>query len=227
MLDIQERCVFMLSFAVHPERSFLNRSFLRVRNLLCLQMVICSHHFVAHSPAQVPPGVPGQPFRELLHRSGEHPLSLRVSFDEDGVVNHPIFQLLISHCMRWRTVVMELEVSDFQALTQFIRRRLSSLYSLKLVVPMPRDGHYVLEPFSIAPMLREVEIDCPRIAFSSLEAVDQIHGALYGSYQRHTGSQCIFRGELLLLLHAGHHCYPRAPRTNDPHQDHNLTSHFL
>jgi hypothetical protein len=101
--------------------------------------------------------------RELLHRSGEHPLSLHVSSDEVGIVNHPIFQLLITHCMRWRTVVMELEVRDFQALTQFIRRRLSSLYSLKLVVRMPHDGDYVLEPFSIAPMLREVEIDCPRI----------------------------------------------------------------
>lgn len=101
--------------------------------------------------------------RELLHRSGEHPLSLHVSSDEDGVVNHPIFQLLITHCMRWRTVVMELEVKDFQALTQFIRRRLSSLYSLKLAVRMPHVGDYVLEPFSIAPMLREVEIDCPRI----------------------------------------------------------------
>ena len=101
--------------------------------------------------------------RELLHRSGEHPLSLHISSDEGGIVNHPIFQLLITHCMRWRTVVMELEVSDFQALTQFIRRRLSSLYSLKLAVRMPHDGDYVLEPFSIAPMLREVEIDCPRI----------------------------------------------------------------
>ena len=101
--------------------------------------------------------------RELLHRSGEHPLSLHVSSDEDGVVNHPIFQLLITHCMRWRIIVMELGVSDFQALTKFIRRRLSSLYSLKLAVRTPHEGDYVLEPFSIAPTLREVEIDCPRI----------------------------------------------------------------
>ena len=77
--------------------------------------------------------------RELLHRSGEHPLSLHISSGEDGV-NHPIFQLLITHCMRWRIIVMELGVSDLQALTKFIRRRLSSLYSLKLAVRMPHDG---------------------------------------------------------------------------------------
>jgi len=100
--------------------------------------------------------------RKLLDRSGEHPLSLHVSSNEVGIINHPIFQLLITHCMRWRTLVMELEVSDFQALTQFIRRRLSSLYSLKLSIRMSHDGDYVLKPFSIAPMLREVEIDCPQ-----------------------------------------------------------------
>lgn len=99
--------------------------------------------------------------QEVLHRSGEHPLCIHISSDEDGVVDHAIFQLLIKHCMRWRIVVMDLEVRDFKALTQFIRHRLTSLYSLRITVRMPHDGDYVLEAFSIAPMLREVEIDCP------------------------------------------------------------------
>ncbi|EDR01594.1 uncharacterized protein LACBIDRAFT_333071 [Laccaria bicolor S238N-H82] len=101
--------------------------------------------------------------KEVLHRSGEHPLSIHISSDENGVVDHAIFQLLIKHCMRWRIVVMDLEVRDFMALTQFIRHRLTSLYSLKITVRMPHDEDYVLEAFSIAPMLREVEIDCPRV----------------------------------------------------------------
>jgi hypothetical protein len=101
--------------------------------------------------------------QEVLHRSGEHPLSIHISSDEDGAVDHATFQLLIKHCMRWRIVVMDLEVRDFQALTQFIQHRLSSLYSLKLTVRMPHDGDYVLEAFSIVPMLREVEIDCARV----------------------------------------------------------------
>lgn len=101
--------------------------------------------------------------QEVLHRSGEHPLSIHISSDEDGAVDHPIFQLLIKHCMRWRIVVMDLEVCDFKALTQFIRRRLSSLYSLKITVRVPHDEDYVLEAFSIAPMLREVDIDCPQV----------------------------------------------------------------
>lgn len=101
--------------------------------------------------------------KELLHRSGEHPLFVHISSDEDGVIDHPIFQLLIAHCIRWRTIVMELAASDLQALTQFTWHRLSLLHSLKLTIRTPHDEDYVLEPFGIAPMLREVEIDCPRI----------------------------------------------------------------
>jgi hypothetical protein len=97
---------------------------------------------------------------ELLRRSGEHPLSIHISSDEDNVVDHPIFQILITHCARWRTVVMKLSVGDLQALTPLVRRRLSSLYSLKLAVRIPRDEDCVLGSFSIAPKLREVEIDC-------------------------------------------------------------------
>lgn len=97
---------------------------------------------------------------ELLRRSGEQPLSIHISSDEDNVVDHPIVQILITHCARWRTAVMKLSVGDLQALTPLIRRRLSSLYSLKLAVRVPHDEDCVLGSFSIAPKLREVEIDC-------------------------------------------------------------------
>lgn len=97
---------------------------------------------------------------EFLCRSGDHPLSIHISSDEDNVVDHPIFQILITHCARWRTVVMKLSVGDLQVLTPLIRRRLSSLYSLKLAVRIPHDEDCVLGSFSIAPKLREVEIDC-------------------------------------------------------------------
>ena len=42
---------------------------------------------------------------ELLRRSGEQPLSIHISSDEDNVVDHPIFQILITHCARWRTEI--------------------------------------------------------------------------------------------------------------------------